>query len=223
MARGNLLATVGTVGLMALSAIASAQSPAAPTTAREDPAPSSWRSRPAWSPDGTRFITASMRGGQVDLWVTQADTSARRGGRTTAPSRPAGMVAEWPVRRIRDDAERPLRIDVKCADAPAWRLIPDARAPQWSPDGKRILCIAQRTATSSFDLSGRERRERDPALPWLSSELLFAAAAGWRPDGAHLAIVGLDRNHTLGLWCCRSTLARRLESPRSIRRGVEGR
>ena len=164
MARGNLLATVGTVGLMALSAIASAQSPAAPATAREDPAPSSWQVAPAWSPDGTRFITASMRGGQVDLWVTQADTGAAT--RWTDDSAVEGQPAWSPngqcvayVTTRNDHSE----IDVKCADAPAWRLILRRACP---------AVVAGRQADSLHrakgrprrvsDVSGRERRERDP-------------------------------------------------------------
>ena len=73
--------------------------------------------------------------------------------------------------------------------------------PQWSPDGKRILCISQKDGRLEFLAVPVENGASGiPVLPWLSSELLFAAAAGWRPDGTHLAIVGLDRSHALGLW-----------------------
>jgi len=195
----------------AFSVTVGAQSPIAPgapqgsaagdATARQEPPPSIWQVAPAWSPDGSRYVTVSMRGGQVDLWVTQADTGAAT--RWTDDNAVEGQPAWSPNGRCIAyvTTRNTPGIDVKCDDAPAWRLISDARRPQWSPDGKRILCMASRDGRIELLTVPAENGANGiPVLPWLSSELMFAADASWRPDGVHLAIVGLDRNHALGLW-----------------------
>lgn len=110
---------------------------------------------PAWSPDGSRVLVTSYRGGFPELWIyTLADRSMRRlptsgnvmgGVYSPDGSRIAYTVAEggqadiW-VMNADGSGQRQLTKDP--ARQPALDL-----TPSWSPDGKRLVFSSDRAGT----------------------------------------------------------------------------
>jgi Tol biopolymer transport system component len=195
------------VCLLQLSVTVDAQAPASasvggPSQSVSTAAGLSLQTEPAWSPDGTRLLTVAAHDARVDLWVTDLDTGAvtRLTDDDAVESgpdwSPDGRCIAYVSTRSATTA-----INVKCGEEPPRRLISDASAPRWSPDGKRILCSAQRAGARvllAVPVDGVA--EATPLLPWLATELPYGWLVNWRPDGAHVSVVGFPKTGRLALW-----------------------
>jgi serine/threonine protein kinase/Tol biopolymer transport system component len=146
---------------------------------------------PAWSPDRERIAFCSSRGGNLDIWVMQADGSEVRqltdhAGIDRAPcwspdGRKIGFVrhhsaANWDVFTMDVDGSNQLNLTNhpgKQAD------------PAWSPDGATIAY--------SFDADGTQLYLMDPDG---TNPRLLSARKGsftypaWSPDGSQLVYTG---------------------------------
>lgn len=179
----------------------SAPSPGAASMSPADALSPNWQVSPAWSPDGSRFVTVSKRNGQVDLWITDADTGAATQwtNDSAAESQPAWSPNGQCIAFV--TTGNSSGIDVKCADGPAHRVIANASRPQWSPDGKRILCVGEKSGLSGLlAVPAEGGAEASVVLPWLAIALPYAISTTWRPDGVHLAAAGFTRDGQFGLW-----------------------
>ena len=163
--------------------------------------------QPARSPDGTRIAFSSVRDGNTEIYVMDAD-----GGN--------------PVNLTRDDAYdrgpawspdgqriafqrsggggRGPQIFVMNADGSGVeRLTHDPQAswgqsPAWSPDGSSIACWCGRSGEEGIFIM-------DPVsgdMRLVSPEGQFAGQPSWSPDGAWIAyvVLDLDKDDVSHLW-----------------------
>jgi Tol biopolymer transport system component len=154
---------------------------------------------PRWSPDGRLIIfsrATDVVGGNTgspDIWVMNPDGSNKRVlyhgvGQEHEPAySPDGRYIAF----AQSDPGIGLRVHVINADGTGERLVTqsaESRAPDWRPDGSRILFLGTRASRSS--------RSIYTALPDGTDEQLVggdAACVGniqearWSPDGGRIA------------------------------------
>ena len=141
-----------------------------------------------WSPDGKMLYFYSNRSGGYDLWSIQADGSppkriTQQGDVYSADVSPDGrtLVARATQSTALVHLDRPIGSRVE----PLAVSLPE---PQWSPDGKQLVCI----------IKGRI------FLYTIASRRLEAVFDGglspqWLPDGKHLVIFDRQRISVLDL------------------------
>ena len=153
--------------------------------------------QPARSPDGTRVAFSSIRDGNLEIYVMDAD-----GGNPVNLTRDDAydLAPAWSPdgRRIAFQRSggggRGPQIFVMNADGSGVeRLTHDPQAswglsPAWSPDGSSIACGCGRSAEEGIfimDLASG-------GMQLVSPEGQFAGQPSWSPDGAWIAYIVLD-------------------------------
>jgi len=171
---------------------------------------------PVWAPDGGRVLFASDRGGRWGLWSV-AVKNGRPGVAPVCLRPDAGRLLPLGVTRqgtyyygLRSGstAVHLARLDLasgRLLEEPAALRPPfagDTRAPEWSPDGRRLAMLI-RVGAENFGLESRavalwlpetnEWRLVSPKLAWLER-------LRWSPDGRSLLVSGSDRSARRGLF-----------------------
>ena len=137
---------------------------------------------PSWSPDGTRIVFSGAHGGITDLYIVDADgkhltplmhdkngDTQPRGRRTgrRSPSRPNAGRA----RRLPDLVFPKLQIALYHVATRQIELLPNQIGqninPNWSPDGKTLAYISNRTGIPNvylYDPRDAASSSRSPTL-----------------------------------------------------------
>jgi len=146
-------------------------------------------SDPEWSPDGTRIVFVSNRGGVFDVWVMNANGSDQR--QLTFDSADAATPSWSPdgTRIAYTNSESGTENIVVIALAGGVLPLTVAGGtgnqdlPVWSPDGSRIIFEDDTVGgLSSVGATGAGR------APFLSD----AAQPDWSPDGTRLVVRRTD-------------------------------
>jgi dipeptidyl aminopeptidase/acylaminoacyl peptidase len=155
----------------------------------------------AWSPDGSRLAFVRPTGDGTDIW-----TVGRDGAGPTRVTRDPGREHDlaWGPKgeRIAFLSARDGHQDVHVADVASGEVTrltdgaspPDETrwAPAWSPDGRRIAYVSNRTHVWRQDLwlvdaeTGESRK--------VTADLDVMTAPVWSPDGRHIAFTGVKHH-----------------------------
>lgn len=149
-----------------------------------------------WTPDGQRLVVAAAPGRQLELWLVDAASGARK----LLPL--AALNVRWPTVAARGA----LAFTVRSIDTNIWRLAADAaeqlaviastRAdahPSLSPDGARLAFVSERSGEPQLWLANRDG----------GGLVLLTGFAGedigrprWSPDGGRIAVSVTDDSTT---------------------------
>ncbi len=169
---------------------------------------------PIWTPDGNRILFTSDRTGTFGIWVL----SVADGNPQGAPDLlRADMGKTWPARFARGDSffyvVQTTMQDVYVAEldpetgkvtAPpsqaSRRLVGGNRWPEWSPDGKLLAFVSNRSpggqdlpALSILSLETGMQEELYPRMTTISR-------LSWSPDGRSILASGGDERGRGGLY-----------------------
>ena len=154
---------------------------------------------PTWSPEGTRIVFSSNRGGSRDLWIMDADgTGPRRLTRNRGRAQDSAPTLSPDGRRIAFARRQRGNQEIYVVNLDGTGLRRLTRFPgidfdpAWSPDGTQIafwraLRRAKRTVHQVFaiDADGTNLRQ----LTWGAS----SDSPSWSPDGSKLAFTRTAR------------------------------
>ncbi len=144
---------------------------------------------PRWSADGRSVIFASYRGGQPALWRASVDVrdtpvEINDGGWFPAISRRGHRLAYQ--RQVR--GMHIWQMDLSASDKKPVILVPSSSqsdqgpAPQFSPDGKKLAYMSDRSGTMEIWVS-----DRDGSNPYQLTDIGDAGTPRWSPDSQSIA------------------------------------
>ena len=159
-------------------------------------------SNPSWSPDGTRIVFTGLDGGISDLFVTDLSGRVRRLTRDRhadlLPSwSPDGRSIAFSTDRGEDtDLERlrygNLRVALYDLESGTVDVLPGQREgknlnPVWSPDGRALVWISDRTGVNDLYVYRFETRSLERITNFLSGAIAItptSPALTWSRSGA---------------------------------------
>lgn len=182
---------------------------------------------PSWSPDGQRLVFSGTNGGITDLYIVNADGSGLRRltndgyGDFQPQWSPDGNTIAFASDR--DSASfdllhfKPWRITLLDLATGKTTVIPGQEGlnlnPQWSPDGKSIAFISDRTGTANvflYDLETREHYQLTNVPGAIAALTEFSPAITWARQADRLAFTYYeDAKYTV--WT--------VSNPRALKRG----
>ena len=152
-----------------------------------------------WSPDGSRILFSSDRGGNTDLWVVRPDGSDPR--QLTSTPVHEEVAASWSpdgstIAYVRADG-----IWLMNADGSAQRPLLDRAEsdgdPAWSPDGSKIAFTSYQGGTANVWVMNMGEGSQPFSLT--NSALWDSYAPAWSPEGSKIAYVS-DRDGDSDIW-----------------------
>jgi Tol biopolymer transport system component len=159
---------------------------------------------PSWSPDGRRLVFSGAHGGITDLYLVNADG---KNFRQLTDDRYADLQPQWSpdgntiaFASDRDSASfeelrfRPWKITLMNLATGDISVIPNQRGlnlnPQWSPDGKSIAYLSDRSGTANvflYELDSREHYQLTNVVGSVSALTEFSPAITWARKADRLA------------------------------------
>lgn len=169
---------------------------------------------PIWTPDGNRILFTSDRTGTLGIWVLSVVDGSPQGAPELLR---ADMGKTWPVRFARGDSYfygvQTTMQDVYIAEldpetgkvtAPpsqaSRRLVGANRWPAWSPDGKLLAFVSNRSPGGEEGLSLSVLSLETGRQEELSPRLTSMSRLRWSPDGRSILASGGDERGRAGLY-----------------------
>ena len=164
-----------------------------------------WVTSPSWSPDGKQIVVSGTNSGLTDLFVIDYETGALR---RLTNDKNGDMQPAWSPdgQQIAFTTERGENIDLDMLRLGPWRIaIYDFRTgsievvpgqgghnlnPQWSPDGKSIAYISDRTGIANVfmvDLASKEHYQLTNVIGSVSGITEYSPAITWAHKADKLA------------------------------------
>jgi Tol biopolymer transport system component len=169
---------------------------------------------PIWTPDGNRILFTSDRTGAFGIWVLSVADGNPQGEPKLLR---ADMGRTWPVRFARGDSffygvQKTMQ-DVYIAEldpetgkvaAPpsqaSRRLVGANSWPEWSPDGKLLAFVSNRSPGAqdvpAISLRSLETGNQEEVYPRMRS----LSRLRWSPDGRSILASGMDEKGRGGLY-----------------------
>ncbi|MBX6362248.1 MAG: PD40 domain-containing protein [Gemmatimonadetes bacterium] len=165
---------------------------------------------PSWSPDGSRIVFSGNDGGITDLFVTDLDGRARRltadrytdmtpawspDGETIAFTTDRGEATDFDALRYGN-----YRVALLHLSDGRIELLPHQETgknhnPVWSPDGRQLLWVSDRTGNNDlylYDLATRELSRLSSVLSGIIAIGPLSPVLSWARDG-RLAFVYFEQ------------------------------
>ncbi|HVZ78189.1 MAG TPA: DPP IV N-terminal domain-containing protein [Gemmatimonadaceae bacterium] len=165
---------------------------------------------PTWSPDGTRLAFSGTHGGITDLYVVNADGT---GLRQLTDDAYADLQPQWSPdgRTIAFVTDRGPDANLERLSFPPWRLavydlatgritvLPGQAGlnlnPQWSPDGKALAYVSDRTGIANIflrDLGSGQDFQLTNLIGPVSGITEYSPAISWARGADRLAFAYYD-------------------------------
>ncbi len=168
---------------------------------------------PTWSPDGSQLVFTGYDGGLSDLFVVNADgTSLRRltqdkyadlhpvwspDGKTIAFATDRGPNTDFNILAIGN-----MRIALYHLDRGAVEVLEQMNggkniSPQWSPDGRQIAFVSDRTGVSNifvYDVSDRKLYQLTDLFTGAQGITPLSPVLSWAREADRLAFVYYEKN-----------------------------
>jgi Tol biopolymer transport system component len=164
-----------------------------------------WVTSPSWSPDGKQIVVSGSKTGLTDLFVIDYETAALR---RLTNDKNGDLQPSWSPdgQQIAFVTERGESTDLDVLRLGAWKVaIYDFRTgnvevvpgqgghnlnPQWSPDGKSIAFVSDRTGIANVflvDLTSREHYQLTNVIGSVSGITEYSPAITWARQADKLA------------------------------------
>jgi Tol biopolymer transport system component len=182
---------------------------------------------PSFSPDGGRIVISGNTGGVTDLYVVDAET----GNLTRLTNDRFGdMQPQWSPdgKRIAFASDRGANADAELLRFPHWQItmldlekgsvavLPNQAGlninPQWSPDGKAIAYVSDRTGSANlfiYDLEQNEHFQLTDVVGGVTGLTEYSPAISWAHEADRLAFTYFE-NGTYTMWS--------VANPRALRK-----
>ena len=164
---------------------------------------------PTWSPDGKQIIFSGSRGGITDLCIVNADGA---GFRRLTRDRFGDLQPQWSpdgktvaFASDRDSASfdllefKPWRITLLDLETGRTTVLPGQAGlnlnPQWSPDGKSIAYISDRSGTANvflYDFESKQHYQLTNVVGAVSALTEYSPAISWARGADKLAFTYYD-------------------------------
>jgi Tol biopolymer transport system component len=181
---------------------------------------------PSWSPDGKRLVFSGSSGGITDLYIVNADGSEIRQitrdkfGDLQPQWSPDGRTIAFATDRDSASLERlsfrPWRIGLLDVETGSVSIIGGQSGlnlnPQWSPDGRSIAYISDRTGAANlflYDLDARQHFQLTNVTSAISALTELSPAITWARDADRLAFTYYE-NGEYTVWS--------VNNPRSLKK-----
>ena len=165
---------------------------------------------PSWSPDGKKLVFSGSKGGQTNIYMIDADG---RNMRQLTKGWYAGLMPQWSPdgRKVAFVSDRGPNTDIQLLKFGKWQInvldletgnvdvIPGQAGknlnPMWSPDGKSVAYISDRTGITQvflYDFDEKQHYQLTKFVGGVQSVTENSPAMSWARQADKLAFVYFD-------------------------------
>jgi len=166
---------------------------------------------PVWSPDDKQLAFSGTRGGISDIYIVNSDGKNLR---QMTNDRYGDLQPAWSPdgRRIAFASDRSPETDLSILKLPKWRInVMDAQSgaievlpgqgglnlnPQWSPDGRELAFISDRTGIPNvfiYDFGNQQHYQITNVLGGVSAITEYSPAITWARSADRMAFTYYER------------------------------